>query len=262
MKFTFVSYNIRRQRNIYEAMINYVNLHQDTIVAIQERPTLEIMSDISKKMPAKVKHIYKTSKNDLAIIFPSKFNITLSKPPITNMNMASLEERTLQVNLPLLNENIEIINLHGFSKRKRTHESSNMWLFEKIKELNKASKHIVIGDFNINPYEEKFMYDENYFLSYRDIEAVKEQKSNTTIYYNPCWKYMSEQPFPKGTYYYDSCTIQWSMLDQVLITKTFVDSFKEFEIPRRLGNNFFSQKNCRNEDKYSDHLPIKLTMEV
>ena len=245
-------------------MVELVKNASNVIVAIQERPCIPEMEKISQRMPKCVRHQYFNNCNDLAVIYPSTLSVLPKKIERGPFDKRLLDERTLVVSIPLENENFDIINVHGYSKQHQDSATLNDKLFEMIKDLNKSSKHIIIGDFNINPYEEHWMHNQGIFLSYRNISSVKNLDHKEITYYNPCWKYMSERSFPEGTIFYDKCMLQWAMFDQVLIAKSLVDanSFRNFEIPLKLGQFVISEKNCSKKRFCSDHLPIKLTLKV
>jgi hypothetical protein len=108
------------------------------------------------------------------------------------------------------------------------------------------------------------MQNQGFFLTYRNINCVKNINRKDVGYYNPCWRYMCEKLFPEGTIFYDKCMLQWEMFDQVLVAKNLVDEdvFRNFEIPSKLGNMVVTEKKCVKKRYCSDHLPIKLTMEM
>lgn len=261
---TIVSYNIRRQSSLYKKMVELVKNNSNVIVAIQERPSIQEMKKISQRMPKCVKHQYFTNRNELAVIHSSSLSVLLRNIERGSFDKRLFDERALVVSIPLKNGNFDIVNVHGYSKIHKDSVTLNNKLFEMIKDLQKSSKHIIIGDFNINPYEEHWMHNQGIFLSYRNISSVKNLNHNDVIYYNPCWKYMCERSFPEGTIFYDKCMLQWAMFDQVLIAKSLVDenSFRNFEIPQKLGTFLILEKNCSKKKYCSDHLPIKLTLEV
>lgn len=259
--FTFVSYNIRKQVNLYKEMIDLVKNNSKTIVAIQERPKLPVMADISKNLPNGVKHIYKESVNDLAIIYPSDMIITEKSFENTMFNLEEVEKRTLNVEIDFPKESISIINIHGYSKLERDHNDLNEKIFKTLNLIKKPSKHLVIGDFNMDPFEEN-LFNETTFMSFREKNYVENSDSKKPMYYNPSWKYMCEKDHPKGTIFYEASMVQWSMFDQVLISKDFVNNYISFEIPLMLGTKKISVSDCKSEEKFSDHMPIKLTMEI
>ena len=163
--FTFVSYNIRKQVNLYKEMIDLVKNNSKTIVAIQERPKLPVMADISKNLPNGVKHIYKESVNDLAIIYPSDMIITEKSFENTMFNLEEVEKRTLNVEIDFPKESISIINIHGYSKLERDHNDLNEKIFKTLNLIKKPSKHLVIGDFNMirQVFFCKFMHKKQIF---------------------------------------------------------------------------------------------------
>ena len=259
--FTFVSYNIRHQVNLYMDMVNFVQNNPYTIAAIQERPNIEEMERISLNMPSNVKHLYKKTENYLAIIYSK--NLVLNEICLDNsiFDMKILEDRTLNVQIDFPQESVYFINVHGYSKIHNDYEDLNEKMFKFLNCLKKPPKHIVMGDFNMNPFEAN-LFDEATFMSFREKEFVETTQTEKPVYYNPCWKYLCEREHPKGTLFYEGSMLGWDMFDQVLISKDLVSSYKSFEIPKTLGKKEISPLNCKKEKTFTDHMPIKLTLEM
>jgi len=259
--FTFVSYNIRKQVNLYMDMMDFVKNNPKTIVAIQERPNLSVMETVSNNLPSGVNHIYKESVNDLAVIYPSEMIMTENSFTDSILDLKILDERTMSVDINFPKETISFINIHGYSKLHDDYKDLNEKMLKYLNGVKKPSKHVIIGDFNMNPFEEN-LFNEATFMSFREKKYVENSESTKPVYYNPCWKYMCERRNPKGTIFYEDSMLQWSMFDQVLISKQFVNNFRSFEIPSKLGTKKISVSDCKNEKNFSDHMPIKLTMEI
>lgn len=242
-------------------MVELVNNNPKTIVAIQERPNASVMADLSKNLPNGVKHIYKGSVNDLAVIYPSNMIMTMKRFDNTMFDLEEAEKRTLSVEFDLPKETISIINIHGYSKLEKDHSDLNEKIFKTLNIIKKPSKHLVIGDFNMDPFEEN-LFNKTTFMAFREKEYVMSSEKQVPMYYNPSWKYMCEKDHPKGTIFFETSMVQWSMFDQVLISKDLVNNFISFEIPSMLGTKMISVSDCKSEKNFSDHMPIKLTMEI
>ncbi|KQO18064.1 endonuclease/exonuclease/phosphatase family protein [Paenibacillus sp. Leaf72] len=146
------------------------------------------------------------------------------------------------------------------------------------------NKKIIVGDFNMNPYEKGIMGATGFNaimcaeeIEYNPIRTFGMVKSD--FYYNPSWEAYS-LPYPNGTYFYrskvDSYNPYWHLLDQVLVsyellkTKAFVN--KSFKIIKKVGSidllktmkskTTGVQKLVPNKEEYSDHLPISFVMNL
>ena len=124
---------------------------------------------------------------------------------------------------------------------------------------------IVVGDFNINPYDfgcldaSKFhglpIYEEA--KKERRIIAGKEHK----MFYNPMWNFFGDMQKPYGTYYYSGNKTNnpfWQIYDQVFIRPSlrnrFVDS--SLKIITETEMNYLLNRNGHPDKRISDHLPI------
>ena len=124
---------------------------------------------------------------------------------------------------------------------------------------------IVVGDFNINPYDAGCI-DARYFHGI-PVCGEAERKSREVagkkyyMFYNPMWNFLGDFQKPYGTYYCNNGKTKntyWNMFDQVIfrpsLKKRFLkDSLKiltETETRYLLDGNGHPDKNI------SDHLPI------
>ncbi len=87
------------------------------------------------------------------------------------------------------------------------------------------SRTIVIGDFNMNPFEAGLVSSEGFHASMS--RSIAGRKSRTVLgevrhfFYNPMWSLLGDySPGPPGTYFYPSSsplTLFWNTYDQVLL---------------------------------------------
>jgi hypothetical protein len=140
-------------------------------------------------------------------------------------------------------------------------------------EFNKRC--ILFGDFNLNPFEE-IMADPLCFRSYKSISDTINTPSmygeNPFAFYNPCHFLKGEELLDgisykiPGTYYYDK-TIgeKWNTFDQIIFTPEAQDSILEssIELITNIGGvSLINEKILPNETLFSDHLPIKFTLNI
>lgn len=129
----------------------------------------------------------------------------------------------------------------------------------------KTKNSIIVGDFNINPFEEISVSSDSLFaIPYREEvreatairQGVKKEK-----FFNPSWKFLSNQNAPYATYYYNSSKsidYYWNMFDQVIIRPQLIDAFDmdSFSIISETKTCQLMVNGKPNKSMYSDHLPI------
>lgn len=141
-----------------------------------------------------------------------------------------------------------------------------------------APKTIIVGDFNMNPFDDLMMQTvylnaDRYYL-YRKLVEDSNKKQNEPkkpFFYNPMWKFLSDtEPMQLvcGTYIWKNIFDlhpQMHLFDQVIFRSELKEAFqvKQLKIIDRIGNiplilehtpTNISRKT--NDDLHLDHLPI------
>jgi len=172
----------------------------------------------------------------------------------------------------IVNDKDILCCVHLNSKIYSGHEGYREILIEQIikdirdieKELNTENT-IVVGDFNINPYDSSFI-DARYF---HGIPVYEESKKKSRIiagkeyymFYNPMWNLLGDSQQPYGTYYHsgnDTINAFWNMYDQVIIRPALKDRFvnDSLKIIKETETRFLLDHNGHPDKNISDHLPI------
>jgi hypothetical protein len=131
-----------------------------------------------------------------------------------------------------------------------------------IEKLNNNKNTIVIGDFNMNPFDEGIAEDDAFFaVSSRIIALRQYRRGKENIFYNPTWNLYGDYPAPPGTYYKPGGyrNLFWHSLDQVLLRPPLIENYVEgsLKILTKIGpKNLLTNYGFPNSTKYSDHLPI------
>lgn len=174
---------------------------------------------------------------------------------------------------------IQIINnkdilccVHLNSKLYSGHEAYREILIEQIvhdieaveKEIGTENS-IVVGDFNINPYEASCI-DARYFhgipvCNEAERKSRKVAGKEYLMFYNPMWNLLGDFKQPYGTYYYNESGTQntyWNIFDQVIfrpvLRKRFID--KSLKIITETRTRYLLDINGHPDKNISDHLPI------
>lgn len=123
---------------------------------------------------------------------------------------------------------------------------------------------IVAGDFNVNPFESGMTHPAGFNAVPTRQEALqgakRRQSSSFRYFYNPMWSMFGDLSGPPGTYHYSGSNLRWNMFDQFLLRPELIQAFVGVEILESSGSESFVSKKGLPNTKYSDHLPVVLTL--
>jgi len=128
---------------------------------------------------------------------------------------------------------------------------------EMIESVCGHKRTIVIGDFNMNPFEEGMLSA----VALHSIPSKRVVKNETrrvsgedySMFYNPMWNLLGDDVDPPGTYFYNNSgqiNYFWNIFDQVIIRPDLIDSY----VPGSL--QILTEIGGAKHIKISDHLPI------
>jgi len=170
--------------------------------------------------------------------------------------------------------------IHGVSKWRSSEEKQEMGMGDFIADISRCeSDHnctntIVIGDFNVNPFEEACISARNlHAIPFREEVQKKRRghpvgsrgidKRSVPMFYNPTWKLMGRKAPPYTTYHYDSrgepINYYWNAFDQAIVRPQLIKAFDEnrLSIITATRNHALIKENGTPDEKnYSDHLPL------
>lgn len=148
-------------------------------------------------------------------------------------------------------------------------------IIQSIKEAEENVGHdrtVVIGDFNMNPFEKGLVDADAFHSVMSQLIARKEsrnvRKVKRKFFYNPMWSRMGDlSDGPPGTYYYQASKnfeLFWNTFDQVLIRPDLLTTFRKetLKVVTEIGTNQFLETDKINQDDFSDHLPIMIELEI
>jgi Endonuclease/Exonuclease/phosphatase family. len=134
----------------------------------------------------------------------------------------------------------------------------------------KTSDTILIGDFNMNPFDPGMVVGDAFNSVCSEQIAQKRprkvNKEKYTYFYNPSWKiYAGVGNCVHGSYYYHSCKsgeFHWNNFDQVLLRPSILNKYHHtFEVLHDVLGFDLRDGNKTKGNKISDHYPIMLTIE-
>jgi hypothetical protein len=132
---------------------------------------------------------------------------------------------------------------------------------------------LVVGDFNMNPFEEGLVGAAGFHATMSRSVAEREQRivqgRAYPFFYNPMWGYLGDSPDrPSGSYYYERAehvNYFWNTFDQVLIRPQLMDRFPrdQLKILDRAGDISLRMADGRpNHRAASDHFPLLFRLEL
>lgn len=262
-KFTFVSFNIKHQKNLFESILKYVSKKAKSgyiIFAIQEMPRKETVEKII--IPNNIQ-MYR--RGDLAFVYPKKINGTQNNLGIPSDDVTSLRKNVMLLTIPLESGALQIVNVHAFSKLQEvSNKKKNQILFQNLEKiLGQYSQRIYMGDFNTNPYEENLV-SEDVLCTSRELDDVCNGRTKA-MFYNPGWRYLKEKKGIRGTFCDRKFFPRWQILDHIIVSKDLCKTIFSFSILKEFSDmkiNLSEFQKSSKPDGYSDHLPVSLTMEV
>ena len=160
--------------------------------------------------------------------------------------------------------------VHGVDLRNYDAETRQSFVQELIRELDfvredkKISRLILLGDFNMNPYDRPMNLAAGLNAMMTRVCAAKGSRRHLgkdyDFYYNPMWSLLGDNTKgPAGTVYDTSNQgpYGWSMFDQVILHHSVIPFFQNVEIITEAGEYSLMDKNGHPDAKNaSDHFPI------
>lgn len=160
-----------------------------------------------------------------------------------------------------------IINMKDTLIRKKEKEAV------KYLEINKSyiltRNTLVMGDFNVNPFEASMVnVDTLYALSSKNIVKKISRIVNGELYnmfYNPMWNKLGDEN-GNGSYYYNSSQITnyyWNILDQFIVRPEIADkvNIKNIKIVTSIDDYSLKNKSGLPKREISDHFPLYFKLE-
>lgn len=145
-------------------------------------------------------------------------------------------------------------------------------VIEKFETQQKNKKTLLIGDFNMNPFEPGMIQATGFHGVINKSVAKKQQRridgKDYPFFYNPMWSFFGDngKGIAKGTYYQSYAkpiNYFWNIFDQVLLRPNLINYFNEddLQIITNFGEelNLLKRSGLINKD-ISDHLPISCSI--
>ncbi len=166
-----------------------------------------------------------------------------------------------------------LVGIHGPDRRNQLLEadraSEAQDFAADIRTIERDVKHrrtIVVGDFNMTPYEHG-MVSMRCFHAVMSKQLVRrinsvESRTGFPCFYNPMWSNLGDQNNrPPGSYFFSNFSSAtntfWVLLDQVLVREELMDNLSQPIILNHDGTvDLVRPKGHPYKNQFSDHLPI------
>lgn len=196
----------------------------------------------------------------------TKFHFNNVKPIFEDFRI-TIRELQFPLSQPIILAAIHFPDKGSFTDDSQSVES--LLVISKIQEIEKLKGHkrtILVGDFNMNPFEKPMMQTTGFHATMSSQIAMKKsrtvQGASYDYFYNPMWGlYGDINDKVSGTYYYphsEHVSYYWNIFDQVLLRPDLMNNFDKgsLKILERTAKKNFMTKSQVPSSFFSDHLPI------
>lgn len=178
--------------------------------------------------------------------------------------------------LPPIGKDFILVALHLPSKLRMQDKEQVFECTRAIEDIREAEtrvghdRTIVIGDFNMNPFETGMVAADGFHAVMDRKIALKGSRKvggkERKYFYNPMWRLMGDDTKSfLGTYYYSSGHVSyfWNTFDQALLRPSLLDYFKtqDISVISQVGEQSLLKNNKINK-AFSDHLPIMIKLDI
>lgn len=242
-------------------------------ICLTESPDIFFLSEIDDKIIDDSKtelskinylHIKNPGCERVKILAKDKININLTfqSKYYTSLIIPDLNLNVISVHLPsLMFQHLK--SLKAFIREFRNEIDLNIG--------NSTDENIIIiGDFNVNPFDEAMIDFDGFSASNSTITRKKITHLGKTkeMYYNPTWKLYNNTTFPGTKYFkrpsgssYD--VLEHHFLDQVVISRKLLADIKTENIKTiNKTKSYIFNEDGKNKIQESDHLPLSYTINL
>ncbi len=237
-------------------------------IILENNISIAVLAEYSAKIEELLPFLAQQGK----IMFPY-MNVGCERITLVgSMENVSPGQQTTYSTIQIVNNKFILCGVHLPSRIYNNSDGMrNIAITELIENIQKAEKElgtentIIVGDFNVNPYESAFT--EATLFHSLPIYSETQRKSRKIVgkefrmFYNPMWNFFGDFSEPYGTYYYsgnDTNNTYWNIYDQVIIRPELRERFvnDSLKIVTRTSSQSLLNKKGHPDKKISDHLPI------
>lgn len=270
-------WNINK-KNLSDLLVELVKQEQVDILILAETDDKTIVEFLTKNNKVNTNRQYNqvSSPNDKITVLTS-----YSLSVFTNKSSLYPSPRwnAFNVKIPSIIE-FNLFPVHFHSKVNWSESSLALECVNFSRDVQTVEKNtgcfdsILIGDFNMNPFEDGIVAA-NGIHAIQDLNYAHKKKNGRNIdglkydyFYNPMWNFFGDKSSPYGTHYHRTAghiSQEWNIYDQVIIRPSLKKYLKGdyVKIITRVGTEQLTGTFQRPDKKnYSDHLPITLQIKT
>lgn len=273
MKIAFWNIN---KKDLSDLLVEFVNENEIDILLLAEVDSDTVLSFLMKQNSINPNRIYDHIDDSKVNILSSYDSSIFEKQKLISNSPRWI---FFEINIPtIIKFNLVCVHFHSkvnWSEDSLALECVNLARdIEMLEKSNGIEETIVIGDFNMNPYESGLVAA-NGLHAMPDLKHISTRNGSRKIdginykyFYNPMWNFFGDNKQPIGTHYFREpghVSREWNIYDQVIYRPSlseFIDIEKIEIIYKIGGQSLITALNRPDKDNYSDHLPIKLEINI
>ena len=258
MKFIF--WNIKKIKNANDYLENLIQFYQPDIIGMAEYASAG-QNLVEKLNAAGIKYAYSPKIGSRVDVFYRS-----DKMQIIHCG----ENHYYSVKIFINGKNRWIIAIVHLPSKLHKNDYDDVEILhdlldevERVK-LERGIDYVVImGDFNMNPFESPMIAASGLQAVPSGKIAKKENRiyrdRRRSFYYNPMWNFLGDEKRPMGSFFYNSPgneAFYWNTFDQFVVSPSLVDEVRKESI--HFVNRFehIVLENRNGKPKVSDHFPL------
>ncbi len=261
MKLMF--WNIRKNSDVFQLIADAIRQFKIDVFVLAEVP-MDHMWDLNSKLPDNYTiHPYATENTKTVFILNTKWSAkTVGEFDTTRATMLHISSSKI--------EPVNIVGCHLIDQMNNDPATQLYWSgeFRKFVEDKESSlkndRTVIIGDFNMNPYDQGMtsVCAINSVMSKRiaQNESRTYHGEKRQFFFNPMWYFLGHPFHVNGTLYYNNpnYSVYWGLFDQILVRPVLMDclSHRSVQIVSKIKDQNLLTNKYNIDKKFSDHLPI------
>lgn len=268
---TFLFWNLNR-RPLEDAVSSLTYQHQVDVVILAECaiPAATLLPALAE---ANGQPFYFPRSNCRAITIYTRFS-DASMQARHESDRITIRRLTLPARVEILLVGVHLSSKLYWSEHSQAIECTNLRrLIQQEEQRSGHSRTVLVGDFNMNPFESGVAGAAG--LHAVMTKQIASKKHRTVLgeqypfFYNPMWSCFGDRTAgPPGTHYYqraEHVCYFWNVFDQVLLRPELLDRFpsEELRILSEDGNrSLLSASGLPDKAAGSDHLPVLFKLDL